>query len=76
MFGHRSKLEEGGSPHPDNLESLAPSKGLASCQAARLSAADKGPAPKEGLRGLSGTVGGSGGGVIQGKEQKLLSNKY
>lgn len=28
-FGHRSKLEGGGSPHADNLESLAPFKGLA-----------------------------------------------
>lgn len=36
------EVEEGGSPHPDNLESLAPFKGLASCQAARLSATDKG----------------------------------
>lgn len=42
MFGHRSRLEEGGSPHPDNLESLAPFKGLANCLTARLSAPDKG----------------------------------
>lgn len=46
MFGHRSKLEEGGSPHPDNLESLAPFKGLAGCLVARLSAADKGHAKR------------------------------
>lgn len=46
MFGHRSKLEEGVSPHPDNLESLAPFKGLAGCLVACLSAADKGHAKR------------------------------
>lgn len=64
MFGHRSKLEGGGSPHPGNLESLAPFKGLASCLVARLSAADKGQPNKEGLSGPGGGLRGGRGRFI------------
>lgn len=75
MFGHRSKVEEGGWSHPDNLESLAPLKGLASRQAARLSATDKGQQFQKRVFAARAAAQGGWGGVAE-KEQELLSNEY
>lgn len=72
MFGHRSKVEEGGWSHPDNLESLAPLKGLASCQAARLSATDKGQQFQKRVFAARAAAQGGWGGVAE-KEQELIS---
>lgn len=78
------EVEEGGSPHPDNLESLAPFKALASCQAARLSATDKGGGSKTGSVRPDQRVGGfRGGGFTRddrdfsvGKEHEIFSTHF
>lgn len=60
-FGHWSKLEGGGSPHADNLESLAPFKGLANPAVRPAYRMQIRGCPKQGFERLGGRLGAGGG---------------